>query len=176
MSVEVYSRYDTVRLYLNDTLVEEKPTTSKENFRALFHLDYQPGILKAAGVRGGQEVEEFTLATAGNPASVRLTPDRTMIQADGEDLSFISVEVVDKEGRLQPNANQNITFALTGPGTIAGVGNANLKSEEPYQGNERRVFHGQAQVVIRSTKQPGTIELKARADGLAPATISIQAR
>ena len=157
MEVEVYSRYPKVRLYLNGQAVGDQDTTEKQHFRAIFKLPYQPGTLKAVGLQDGGEVGGYELTTADAPASIRLTPDRTTLHADAQDLSFIKVEVLDKNGRVQPNADEEITFALTGPGTIAGLGNADLRSLEPYQGTQCRVFHGVAQVVIRTTHQPGAL-------------------
>jgi beta-galactosidase len=176
MEVEVYSRYPKARLYLNDQQIGENDTTARQSFRTIFKLPYQPGTLKAVGLQDGNEMETCTLSTAGAPASVRLTPDRSTLHADGQDLSFIQVEVLDKDGNLQPNADEEIIFALSGPGVIAGLGNADMKSEDPYQGTECHVFHGQAQIVIRSTGQPGSIQLKATAQGLTDASVSIQAQ
>jgi beta-galactosidase len=175
MEVEAYSRYDKVRLYLNNKLVDEQVTTRKQNYKASFKLAYEPGTLRAVGVQGDKELEQCKLVTVGEPASIRLTPDRTTLHADGRDLSFVKVEVMDRAGRLQPNADQTIRFILTGPGVIAGLGNANLKSEDPYQGNQCRAFHGRALVVIRSTQKAGEIILKANSDGLEQAAISLQA-
>ncbi len=173
MTVEVYSRYEQVRLYLNGKLIDQKPTTRAQNFQASFTLPYQPGTLKAVGVENGQEVGDAELKTVGEASAIRLTADRSTIKADGQDLSFLQVEVVDKDGQLQPNADGLVTFTLTGPGTIAGLGNANLKSEEPYQGTQCHVFHGRALIVLRSTEQAGTLKLKAESSGLTPANVEI---
>ncbi len=174
MTVEVYSRYEKVRLYLNDKLVDEKPTTRGQNFQASFTLPYQPGTLKAVGIENGQEVGGVHLETVGEPAAIRLTPDRASIKADHQDLSFVTVEVTDAKGALQPNADEAISFSISGPGTIAGLGNANLKCEDSYQGTQCRVFHGRALVVIRSTKEAGVINLQAESAGLTKAAIQIQ--
>ena len=173
MSVEVYSRYPSVRLYLNDKLVGEMFTTQKEGYQAIFRLRYQPGILKAVGVEDGKESETMQLETVGDPASIKLTPDRSTIHADGQDLSFIQVDVLDKQGRLQPNADELISFSLTGPGTIAGLGNALLKSTEPFQGTTCHVYHGQALIVLRGSKAAGTLHLKAHSPGLASSSVAI---
>lgn len=173
MAVEIYSAYDKVRLYLNGEKVGESDI-DHQGRRAIMNLNYQPGTLKVVGLQDGSEVDNYELSTVRNAASIRLTPDRTTIHADGQDLSFVNVEVTDKDGKLQPNADQEITFTLTGPATIAGLGNANMKSVEPYQGTQCRVFHGQAQIVIRSTNKPGTVELKAHADGIDDGGASLQ--
>lgn len=172
MEVDVYSRYATVRLYLNGERIGEEKTSPL--FRATFKLNYAPGTLKAVGVENGQEVGEATLVTVGEPTAIRLTPDRSVIKADGQALSFVAVEIVDENGQVQPNADQLVSFRLTGPGSIAGLGNANLKSEEPYQGTQCHVFHGRALVVLRSGKDTGALTLKAESSGLKSAETEVK--
>ena len=176
MEIEVYSRYPTVRLYLNGKLEGEQPATRETDFRAVFKLNYAPGVLKAVGVENGKEVEDCRLETAGESAAIRLTPDRGTIHAGGQDLSFITVEVVDQRGRRQPNANEEIQFELTGPGCIAGLGSADLKTQEAYQGKRVRVFHGRALLVLRSAKQTGTLVLRAQSPNLASAASKVKTK
>ena len=95
--VEAYSRYEAVRLYLNDKLVEERTVKPTDGFRTTFKLAYQPGMLKVVGLENGKEVGEFKVATAGEPASIRLTADRATIHSGEQDLSFINVEALDKD-------------------------------------------------------------------------------
>jgi beta-galactosidase len=175
LTVEVYSRYDAVRLYLNSRLLGEKPTTRTGEFKAVFAVPYTPGTLKAVGVQYGREVQTFTLTTAGNATRMRLTPDRSTIQAGGQDLSFVTIEVTDRDGRLQPNANPAVRFTLSGPGVIAGIGSGDMTAMESYQANSHQVFHGRALVVIRSTPEAGAIKLVASAPGLADAVMTIHA-
>jgi beta-galactosidase len=175
LTVEVYSRYDAVRLYLNRRLLGEKPTTRSGEFKAVFAVPYTPGTLKAVGVKNGRGVQTFTLTTAGNAARMRLTPDRSTIQAGGQDLSFVTIEVTDRDGRLQPNANPAVRFTLSGPGVIAGIGNGDMTTMESYQANPHQVFHGRALVVIRSTPEAGAIKLVASAPGLADAVMILHA-
>lgn len=166
MEVQVYSRYDAVRLYLNDMLIGEKPTTRAQEFKALFDVPYAPGSLRTAGVQNGNEVESNVLRTAGPVAALRLTADRTAIAADGQDLCFITVESVDREGNLQPTGDQTVTFDLSGEGSITGVASGDYGQLEGYQGTQRQLFQGRAQVVIRSTRRAGAAEVRASADGL----------
>ncbi len=171
MTIEVYSRYPKVRLYLNDNLIGEKVPA---NFYAEFNLPYQPGALKVAGVDDGdREVETYELKTTGDPVALRLVPDRTTIHADAQDMSFVQVEVVDKDGHVQPNAEEAVHFVLTGPGAIAGLGNALLKGNEPYQGTDCHVFHGRALIVLRSSHDVGTLDLHAEAPGLEAAETKV---
>jgi beta-galactosidase len=176
LEIEIYSRADAVRLYQDDKLIGEKPTTRAEKFKANFTVPYAPGSLKAVAVQAGKPVAESVLRTVGAPAQVRLTADRAAIRADGQDLSFITVEAVDANGRPDPNADQDVTFTLSGAGAIAAVGNADLMSEEPYVGNRRKLFRGKALVVVRSGKTAGPLTLSASAPGLKPATLTITVR
>ncbi|WP_158277344.1 glycoside hydrolase family 2 TIM barrel-domain containing protein [Opitutus sp. ER46] len=166
LNVEVYSRYERVRLYLNGRLVGEKPTSRNAEFKATFAVPYAAGVLKAVGVQGGREVESFTLETAGVPAKLRLTADRRVVQADGQDLVFVDVEVTDAEGRWVPTADTSVRFTVDGPAMIAGVGNADLTTMETYQANPHRTFQGRAQLILRTGAKPGTISLRAQAEGL----------
>jgi len=176
LKVEVYSSYDKVRLYLNDKLLDEKATSRDVRFRATFTVPYAPGTLKAVAIQGDKEVANFTLTTASEPANIRLTPDRPEIKADGQDLSFVTVEILDKQGRLQPNAENMINFSVSGPASIVGLDNGDLNNDDPYQGNQRKAFHGRALVVLRATRTPGDIILTARSDGLPDTTVTIHSR
>jgi beta-galactosidase len=176
MTVTVFSRCDSVRLYLNDKLLEEKPTTPNEQFRATFTVPYAPGALKAAGAQAGKQTCDMSLLTAGEAARIRLTPDRSGLRADSQDLSYVTIEVLDKDGQFQPNADHLIKFSVSGPGTLAGVDNGDIRDPAPYQGDQRKVWHGHGIVVVRSSNTPGDIRLTASAEGLAPATITLRAQ
>ncbi|MEI8343051.1 MAG: beta-galactosidase, partial [Verrucomicrobiota bacterium] len=170
LTAEIHSSYGKFRLYLNDKLIAEKGGTS-----AQIDLPYAPGVLKLVGVQNDKEVESRSLETVGAPTALKLSPDRSLIHADGQDLSFVTVEAVDAKGRRDPNANHEVRFTLNGPGSIAGLGNANLKSTEPYVGTSCHLYHGRALVVIRSSRQAGSLSLTAKSEGLVEAKITIEA-
>jgi len=173
IQVEVYSKYPKVRLYHNNKLIGEQATTEEQQFKATFIVPYEPGLLSAVGVMDNQEIETTILKTSGKAAKINLIPDRTKIFADGQDLSFITIEVTDKDGLLQPNAQNQLHFNIDGPGVIAGVDNADLKDLEKYVGNTRKAWHGRALVVIRSTKNAGDIKLTVSSPGLTDAITTI---
>lgn len=173
LQVEVYSGAEKVRLFLNDKLIGEKPTGREQEFKATFSVPYTPGTLKAVGVRAGREVAQSVLTTAGKPAGLRLTPDRTVLQADGQDLSFVVVEAVDAEGRLEAHADQEIQFSLSGPGVIAALGNGDGQDPAAYQGDKRKLFQGRALVVVRTSHQAGPISITAKSAGLAEGSSTI---
>ena len=174
IEVEIYSRYPKVRLYLDDQLIGEQPTEREQQFKAVFTLSYRPGALKAVGIENGKEVESQELSTSGAPAQIRLTPDRKKLKANGQDLSFVVVEVLDSEGNVVPDADNLLTFELRGQGTIAAVGNADLKDTDKYVGNQRKAWKGRAIVVLKSGTKTGRIRLKATAAGLKSASVNVQ--
>jgi beta-galactosidase len=174
LTVEVYSRHDAVRLYLNGQLLGEKPTTRREQFKATFEVRFAPGTLRAVGVGRGREVESFQLKSSGAAAALRLTADRAVLRADGQDLAFVTVEVVDAQGQLVPPADLPVRFALKGPATIAGTGSGDMESPESYRANPRRVYQGRAIIVIRAAPQAGIVKLTATAEGVAPAEVTLR--
>jgi beta-galactosidase len=176
LTVEVYSNCEVVRLYLNNVPVGEAPTTRQKQFKATFVVPYKAGMLRAVGLDGGQPVAENILSTAGPPAALRLIVDRSVLRADGQDLGFVTIESIDGRGNFQPNGDQTVNFALSGPGVIAGVGSADFANEEPYQGHQRRLFHGRAQLVIRTVRAPGEMRLSASAPTLNPAQMVIESQ
>jgi len=173
VQVEVYSKYPKVRLYLNNKLIGEQATTETQEFKATFEVPYAAGELRAVGMLNNKEVENTVLKTAGDAAKIKLKADRGTIVANGQDLSYITVEVTDSNSIIQPNAENNLQFNIEGPGVIAGVDNANPKDPDPYFATVRKAWHGRALVVIRSGKSAGKIKLTASAQGLSSAAVMI---
>ena len=176
LQVEVYSGVEKVQLFLNGKMIGEKPTGRDQEFKAVFSVPYAPGTLKAVGLRGNHPVTSNVLTTAGNPVSLRLTADRTVVHADGQDLSFVTVEAVDEKGRLQPHANQEVKFLISGPGVIAAVGNGDGQDAASYQGDRRKLFQGRALVVVRTTRTPGSIRLSADGPGMTTGEATIPSK
>ncbi|MDQ0640525.1 beta-galactosidase [Pedobacter sp. W3I1] len=174
VKVEVYSKYQKVRLYLNDKLIGEQATTLTQQFKATFQVPYAPGLLKAVGVENDKETGVAILQTAGDPAKINLRADRIEILANGQDLSYITIEITDKNGTLTPNAVNRLHFNIEGLGVIAGVDNADLKDYEQYVGNSRKAWHGRALVVIRSGRREGDIKLTVTSAGLPAETLIIK--
>ncbi|OIR01140.1 beta-galactosidase BoGH2A precursor [mine drainage metagenome] len=166
MQVEVYSKYQKVRLYLNNNLIGEQNTSQENECKATFSVPYSAGILKAAGIENDKEVETKILQTAGDAAKVKLSADRKKLVANGQDLCFVAIDITDKEGILQPNAANRLQFKIEGEGTIAGVANADMKDYDSYVGSSRKVWHGKALVVIKATHKAGEIKLTVTGDGL----------
>lgn len=174
LQVEVYAGTEKVRLFLNDKLMGEMPTTPDHERRALFTVPYAPGRLKLVGVNGDREVARSVLQTASSSTNLSLKADRSELYADGQDLSFITVEAHDSRGTLVPNSGADVEFRISGPGTIIAVGNGDGKSMEPYQADHRRLFNGRAIVVVRTSDVPGSIHLEATAPEMKSASIALQ--
>jgi beta-galactosidase len=129
LSVWVYSNCEEVELFLNGQSLGRKPM--KKNSHLEWPVKYSPGTLLACGYKGGKEILTARVETTGAPAAIQLTPHRATIKADGEDVSVITVRVNDGQGRHVPTANNLITFEITGPGKIIGVGNGDPSCLEP---------------------------------------------
>ena len=176
IDVEVYSHYPSVRLYLNDQLIGEKPTTRTQEFKAIFTLPYAPGTLRIVGVENGRETESRTLETAGKPARIRLTADRTEISADGESLVYVIAEITDKQGRVVPNADNLLTFELQGSGTLLATCSADLKDCTAYTAPERKAWKGRAMAVVKSGKEKGRLTLTVKGKGVKKASVSLDVK
>jgi len=174
IQVEIYSKYPKVRLYLDDQLIGEKPTTREHEFKATFTVPYSPGVLKAVAVEGEEEIGSSTLTTAGPAFEIALDSDRTNILANGQDLCYITVEITDEEGTVNPIADNELIFNIEGPGEIVGVDNANLKELKNYIGNSVKAWNGRALVVIKSTQMAGEIKLSVQSPRLSTAEVTIR--
>jgi beta-galactosidase len=175
LTVEVYSRYDTVRLELDGRVIGEKPTTRAEEYKAVFTAPYAAGELKAVGLRAGRAVETFVLRTAGEVAKFRLSVDRERLRADGQDLVFVTIEALDRRGVWQPNATPRVTVRVEGAGTLAALGSGDMTSLDSYAGSERTLYQGRALAVVRPGDQPGKITLTVSAPGVQTAKITLRA-
>jgi len=138
---------------------------------------YEPGELKAVAHKDGKEIGQAIMRTAGEPAAIHLTPDRTELAATGEDLCYILVEAVDDKGTLCHLADNPVHFKVDGPAEIAGVGNGNPLSLEPFQADSRKLFYGKAMLILRTTEgQGGKVTVTAESDGLTATDITVQCR
>lgn len=175
LDVEVYSRHAAVRLYLNDKLIGEKPTTRAEQWKAVFSVPYSAGTLRAVGMRDGREVERVALTTARNATKLRLTVDRTKVKSGGQDLAYVTVEAVDAAGVIHPGVDQSVQYSVSGAGVIAGIASGDLTTTEPYHANPRRLYQGRALVVIRTTEKTGPITLTSTSPSMGSASVRISA-
>ena len=172
--VSVYSSCEQVELTLNGRSLGKKKTDRSTRFTAEWEVPYQAGELKAIGYQGSKAVAESVLRTAGKTAAIRLSPDRAVLNADGQDLSYVTVELADANGIKNPKDERLVKFGIEGEGTIVGVGNANPVSLESYQLPQRKAWQGRCLVIVKSTGKPGIITLTASADGLPSSVVTIK--
>lgn len=160
-----YNNADEIELFVNG-VSQGIRRPEKGKYHALWRVTFEPGKVEAVSRKNGKTVARQQIETAGEPAAVRLTPDRTTVKADGCDLSYITVEIVDDRGRLCPKADNCVTFSVTGPGVNDGVDNGSPFSLEPFKADNRKAFYGKALLIVRSKTSGGDITVTATSPGL----------
>ncbi len=166
---------DTVALFLNGKLIEEKKVDPFQMVE--WQVPYAPGRLEAVAKKDGREVARFAVETTGEPVALRLTPDRKALAGDGRDAVPVTVEAIDAQGRHVPTANLPVAFELSGPGANIGVGNGDPNSHAPEKGNKVTIYNGLAQVILQSRRAgSGSLVLRATSAGLTPAETTIDVR
>lgn len=168
-----YNNADEVELFLNGKSLGIKKKEG-DDLHVIWRVKYQPGLLTAFSRKDGKVVATSEIHTAGDPTKIQLTADRKNINADGKDLSFITVRILDKNGNLVPNANNLISFKVEGNASIAGVDNGCETDHDPFKANHRKAYNGLALAIIQAKEQPGYIKITASSDGLADATVYLQ--
>lgn len=165
MEVTVYTRYPSVALYLNGKKVDEKTTETidaKNRYTVKFNVIYEPGILKAAGMDAGVEKESVTLATTGEPVKVRLKADRTEIKNSKDDLSYVQIELVDKDGNIVPDRDTMLSLSVSGNGKLLAAGNACPTDMESFRSHSPKTYKGQALAIIQPSGGNGNIVLNVK--------------
>jgi beta-galactosidase len=183
--VWTYTNADSVELFLNGKSQGVRTWKGVKEMHLAWQVPYEPGTLRAVAMRAGKVVAEDRVETTSAPARLELTVDRPVVRADGQDLAFVTVRVVDAKGRLvraeARGAGNLVRFTLGGGGAIAGIDNGDPTNHEPFVGAtpsaaQHRAFNGLALVVIRAPRSAGMMTLHAQADGFAPVSITVKAR
>jgi beta-galactosidase len=170
-----YNHADEVELYLNGKSLGKK-SKQGDDLHIMWRVPYQPGTLKAVSRKGGKTVLEKEIKTAGIPAALKATADRETINADGNDLSYITVDIMDDKGIFAATANNEITFSLTGNGKIVGVCSGDPVSHESYKGNKHTALNGKCLVIVQAGDKAGSLQLTASAAGLKNASVTINTK
>ena len=170
IEVEVYTKAPEVKLYLNDQLIDTKQVSRETEFKAVFTVPYKAGTLRAEA-----DGKSVTLKTAGEPARLRLTPDRTVMAADGQSLTFVTVEVIDKNGWVCPNTPIDCEAIVKGQGQLLAFASADLKDTEPYTSPHVKTWKGRALLVVRSTQQKGSVSVSIKSS-LPTANLSLKSK
>ena len=176
LQVSVYSRCQEVRLELNGKVIGQKQTSDETRLTAKFAVPYSAGELKAIGILNGKEVATKVFKTAGKPSHLILSADRTHINADRNDLAYVSVEVRDKDENLIPNADIKVKFTVSGDGELLASGNAAPDDMHSFRKPECKTFNGKCLAIIRPYAKAGSIKVNAEAAGLPDAMIEILTR
>ncbi|RYZ51480.1 MAG: DUF4982 domain-containing protein, partial [Chitinophagaceae bacterium] len=173
--VSYYNNADAVELFLNGKSLGSKAKKG-DKLHIKWRVPFAPGELKAVSKKGGKTVMTKSVKTAGAPHRLLLKADRKAIKADGEDLSFVAVEIVDKDGVLVPRADNLIRFSISGNGSIAGVDSGSPVSLESFKGNSHTALNGKALCIVQTNGKKGGITVTASAEGLQSATVQIVAQ
>ena len=172
VEVEVYTSLPSVRLYLNDRLVGEQQSAE---CKAVFTLPYQPGILRAEGMTEEGQPVSVSLSTAGEPCQIRLTADKSTFLADGQDLIYVTVEILDRDGLVCPNAAIPLTATVKGSGSLLSFASADLKDTDVYTDAHCTTWKGRALLAVRSSAKSGSVSVTVKGDGLSQSQLNLNA-
>jgi beta-galactosidase len=175
IDVWCYSNCKEVELFLNGQSLGKN--AMPRNSHLAWPVKYEPGTLSAKGYDDkGKIIAETKVETTGQPAAIQLEPDRTMLTANGADVSLVTVKILDDRGRTVPVANNAVTFSVTGPGQLIGLGNGDPNCHEPDKGKQRSAFNGLCLAIIQSSRTRGEIVIQANSPGIKSAAAAIEAR
>lgn len=167
-----YNNADEVELFLNG-ISQGKRTKTNDDLHVMWRVKFQPGTLKAVSRKAGKDVLIKEVKTAGSPVHIRLTADRAKIKSDGNDLSFVTVELLDQDGNVCPEADKLVKFSVEGNGFIAGTDNGDQNDHNSLKKPERKLFYGKCMVIVQNNGKPGIITLKANVENLPEQKIDI---
>ena len=175
MRVRIYANCEEVSLSLNDREVGSKRLTGVDRNMLVFEVPYSPGVLKATARTAGKEVASQIIETVGTAAAVRITAEPGRLIADRGSVTHLLVDIVDAQGRQVPDAVVKVDFALVGEAQIIGVTNANPRNIDSFSRPRHYTYHGQAQVILRSTGKAGKVYLRADSPGLQSGEVTVLA-
>ncbi len=170
-----YNNADEAELFLNGKSLGVK-SKGDDSYHVMWRVPFETGELKAVSRKDGEVVMTKQIVSAGEPAKISLIADRNILKADGYDLAFVTVEVLDTNGNIVPNANNEISFDVSGSGKLKAVDNGDPVSHQSFLSNEMKAFHGKCLAIIQADKQQGTIKLSASAEGLEGMIIELRTK
>jgi beta-galactosidase len=177
VTVRCFTTCPEVALLLNGRPVGTTNRLADATQGALsWRIPFEPGLLKAVGLKDGKEECEFALRTAGLRQRVELLPDSKQLRADGRDICHLEFRIVDERGVRVPDAAAEVTFSVSGPAKIIGIENGDLNSADTGKNLIRSAFHGRGLAIVQSTREAGKVRLSAAANGLAGASVELETR
>lgn len=172
--VWVYSNSDEVELFINNRSLGVKQINRAESLHAEWLVGFEPGELKAVGRIDGQVVSTDIVRTAGEPVRLEVIADRTEITADGTDLSYLKIRLVDEHGVVSPDSDRMLKVSVEGAGTLVGVDNGHHMNHSPFKGDQVETSYGLALAIVKSGKDAGPIQVNVSADGVQPGQVAIE--
>lgn len=173
--VNVYSKAPKIKLFLNGKFIAEENTDTI--YKASFKMDYQPGELKAVEVMNGKDGQATMLTTPGEKRFLSVSADRNVITADGQDLSYVMIELVDENGQVIMDSDRKIALSLQGNGAkIVGSGNGAPNDMESFNSLEPKLFNGRAMVILRAGYKKAQTTLNVTSDGIKDSSIKIRSK
>lgn len=171
-SVEVYSNCETVELFLNDQSLGRQPLNADASPRT-WKVAFAPGVLRAVATNHGVAAATAELRTAGEPARIVLSANRSAVTASFDDVALVTATIVDANGVVVPGAADLVTFSADGPGAIVAVDSADNASHEPFQATSRRAFRGRCVAFVRATDGTGSITITASSGALEGGSLAL---
>jgi beta-galactosidase len=171
--VHVYSKAPRVRLELNERVLAEQDIDPEKGITASFNVPYEPGLLRASALVGGEVVATCLLRTSGPAVAIALLPELPGPAAERSHLIYVPVEIRDASGALVPAASRALELELTGPAELQAFGTANPEALGSLQDARTETFRGRALAILRPTGEPGTVRLTVKSPGLPAAQIEI---
>ncbi len=173
IEVHTTTNCESVELWVNGKSLGRRKTSDYTNNTIVWKVVYAEGTIEAKGYNNGKEVTTYNLKTSGKPAQVVLTADTDHLTADGQDLSHITIQLLDDKGIPVQDSDQIVTVELSGQGKLLGVDNGDLRRVGSYSGNKIKTYFGKALAIVQSNRVPGSITVKVCTEGLPEATFAI---
>lgn len=174
VKVQAITNAEVVELFLNGKSLGKKKISSKYQTHVDWEVAYQKGELKAIALSKGVEVAEHVLKTASEPVALEMNPDVESLKANGLDLAYIEIRLVDKTGITVPDKDRLVKFEIDGEGYLGGVANGNIFSDEKWVTNHRSTYKGKCLLIVRSTRKSGNVTIKAAAEGIPDSKLELK--
>ena len=177
VALVVYSNAEEVEVLVNGQSLGRKQVCMERPMpnSVRFETVYQPGKVEAISYRDGKEISRDMLLTTGTPASIRLLPEKQEMKADGHDLIYVGIELLDKDGLVVPDAAVALKAEVSGSATLSGFGSGNPITEEDYTKGETVSYRGRAMAILRAGYESGTVELTVSAEGMEDVRVELNA-
>ncbi len=176
IEVQTITNCDSVELLINNASMGRRCTADYTNNTIVWHVPYRPGKIEAKGYNNNREAAKFELNTSGKPSKILLSADKSILSADGQDLSHITVSLADEAGIPVPDADRLITAGVTGNGRFLGIDNGDLRREGSYAGNKLPTYFGKALIIVQSDRKPGPIVVTVSAEGIKESSLTINGK